>query len=57
MCNENVNYKEMYLKMMRAMEKAMNILIEAQRKCEEMYISPAPKEQRPKDSSERSSSE
>ena len=33
------DYKEMYLKMMRASEKAINILIEAQRECEEMYIS------------------
>ena len=40
------NYKEMYLKMMRASEKAiremeaaMAGLIAAQRECEEMYIS------------------
>lgn len=33
------DYKEMYLTMVRASEDAMNILIEAQRKCEEMYIS------------------
>lgn len=32
------DYKEMYLKMMRATEKAMDILIEPQRECEEMYI-------------------
>lgn len=32
------NYKEMYEVMVRASEKAMNILIEAQRKCEEMYL-------------------
>ena len=33
-----VDYKEMYLKMNRAMEKAINILIEAQRECEEDYL-------------------
>ena len=42
------NYKEMYLKMMRASEKAiremeaaMAGLIAAQRECEEMYLSAA----------------
>lgn len=34
----NVDYKEMYMKMMRASEAAINILIEAQRECEEMYL-------------------
>ena len=33
------NYKEMYLKMVRASEKAINVLIEAQQECEEMYVS------------------
>lgn len=33
-----VDYKEMYLKMNRAMEKAINILIEAQQECEEDYL-------------------
>ena len=33
------DYKEMYLKMVRASERAINILIEAQRECEEMYLS------------------
>ena len=33
------NYKEMYFKMVRASERAINILIEAQRECEEMYLS------------------
>ena len=33
------NYKEMYLKMFRASEQAVNILIAAQRECEELYIS------------------
>ena len=31
-------YKEMYLVMARAVEKAMRILIEAQQRCEELYI-------------------
>ena len=38
-------YKEMYLKMMRATEKAMNILIEAQRECEEMYLAAGDEEE------------
>lgn len=33
------DYKEMYLKLFRASEQAVNILIEAQRECEERYIS------------------
>lgn len=33
------NYKELYLKMFRASEKAVNILLEAQRECEELFIS------------------
>ena len=33
------NYKEMYLKMVRASERAINILIQAQRECEELYVS------------------
>lgn len=33
------DYKEMYLKMFRATESAVNILIEAQRECEEMVLS------------------
>lgn len=32
------DYKEMYLTMMRASEQAIQILIEAQQKCEEMYL-------------------
>ena len=32
------DYKEMYLKMVRASENAINILIEAQKECEEMYM-------------------
>lgn len=33
------DYKEMYIHLMRETEKAVRILIEAQRACEEMYIS------------------
>lgn len=33
------DYKELYLEMVRGTEKAINILIDTQRKCEEMYIS------------------
>ena len=32
------DYKEMYLKLFRATEAAVNTLIEAQRECEEMYL-------------------
>jgi len=32
------DYKEMYLKLFRAAEKAENILIAAQQECEEMYL-------------------
>lgn len=32
-------YKEMYLTMAREVEKAVNILIAAQQKCEELYMS------------------
>ncbi len=34
-----VDYKEMYLEMVRETERAINILIQVQRRCEEMYIS------------------
>ena len=38
------DYQEMYRKMILASEAAINILIEAQRECEEMYINaPEPK--------------
>ena len=33
------DYKKMYIEMMRETENAINILIAAQRRCEEMYIS------------------
>ena len=37
------DYKEMYLKMVRASEAAMDILIRAQQECEELYIgAPSP---------------
>ena len=32
------DYKEMYLTLFRASEEALDILIAAQQKCEEMYI-------------------
>ncbi|MFI3312495.1 MAG: hypothetical protein R3Y62_01275 [Eubacteriales bacterium] len=32
------DYKELYLKMVRASEEAINIIIEAQQECEEQYI-------------------
>jgi len=32
------DYKEMYLEMVRGTEKAINILIAAQQKCEALYI-------------------
>lgn len=35
------DYKEMYLKMVRASEQAIHILIEAQQSCEELYIKEA----------------
>ena len=33
------DYKEMYLKLFRASEQGINTLIQAQRECEELYIS------------------
>ena len=32
------DYEEMYLTLMRATEGALNLLIDAQGKCEQMYI-------------------
>lgn len=32
------DYQQMYLEMARETERAINILIDAQRKCEEIYI-------------------
>ena len=31
-------YKEMYLKLFRASEEVVNLLIAAQRECEELYV-------------------
>lgn len=36
------DYKEMYLNLFRASEKAVSILVEAQRECEEMVLSAEP---------------
>lgn len=33
------DYKKMYLTLMRETEKAIRILIDAQRKCEDLYLS------------------
>ena len=35
---QDVDWKAMYMSMMRASEAAMNLLIEAQRECEELYL-------------------
>ena len=35
---EKVDYKELYLKMMRASEESIRILIQAQQECEEQYL-------------------
>ena len=35
---EKPDYKEMYLNLFRASEEALDILIAAQRRCEEMYL-------------------
>ena len=35
---DDTDYKEMYLTMVRASEDAINCLVAAQRKCEEMYL-------------------
>ncbi|MCI8551539.1 MAG: hypothetical protein HFF56_00870 [Lawsonibacter sp.] len=41
------NYKEMYLIMFRACEEAIDTLITAQRKCEEMYLAAGDPENQP----------
>ncbi len=33
-----MNYKKMYHELFRATEKAINILIEVQQKCEDIYV-------------------
>lgn len=40
------DYKEMYETMVRASEKALNIIIDAQRKCEEKYLAAEEKKKR-----------
>ena len=45
-CKEE-NYKEMYLIMFRACEEAIDTLITAQRKCEEMYLAAGDPENQP----------
>ena len=37
--NQVPDYKELYLKMMRASEQAIRILVKAQQECEELYLS------------------
>ena len=37
--NEQIDYKKMYHIMVNAAEEAMKLLIEAQRECEEIYLS------------------
>lgn len=36
------NYKQMYFTMLHATEQAMDILIQAQKECEELFISEEP---------------
>ncbi len=50
-----VNYEQMYYKMNRAMEKAINILIQAQQECEEQYLAQTdpPEEQEITEQSDR----
>ena len=35
---KNADYKELYLNLFRATERAINTLIEAQQRCEERYL-------------------
>lgn len=46
------DYKEMYLKMMRTSEDAINLLIRTQQECEEMYISGQNPEENEEESAE-----
>lgn len=43
------DYKEMYLKLFRASEEAVNLLIAAQRECEEIYVSEENEENKERD--------
>ena len=36
--DENIDYAEMYRQMVRATERAIRTLVEAQQKCEEIYM-------------------
>ncbi len=36
--DKTVDYKEMYLKLFRATETAIRVLVEAQQECEEAYL-------------------
>ena len=38
MYGDVMNYKKMYHELFNATEKAINILIEAQQKCEDIYV-------------------
>ena len=38
---EQPDYKELYLTLFRATERAINTLIEAQQRCEELYLAAA----------------
>ncbi len=38
MYGDIMNYKKMYHELLNATEKAINILIEAQQKCEDIYV-------------------
>ncbi len=38
MCGDVMNYKKMYHELFNATEKTINILIEAQQKCEDIYV-------------------
>ena len=51
------DYKKMYLKMVRASEQTIRILVEAQQECEELYISAPKQKMKVLDVSESSESE
>ncbi len=44
MFDGGVDYKQMYLIMVRASEAAINVLIQAQRQCEDLYLRDATSE-------------
>ena len=43
------DYKEMYLTMVQASEEAIRCLVEAQQKCEELYLSSGERKDQPKE--------